>query len=191
MRALVASSLVAGVLACGLVGCIVEPAPRKNPQPNVTPPVGTTAPTPTTPPTTTPPLKIAIDKGKTLVAQPGDGAGVFITYPGEGRWAIQWTCDTNYSGRSCNYEMAIGVNNLSSLTATPADVVEKDETGFRIHATSGKTLDSAQFLTDPGASITVSVWLDGAPIGNSVFFVSNGKLSTEPVDPIELVPNVP
>jgi hypothetical protein len=177
-------------IGLGLVGCFVEPAPRKQPQPYAPQPT-TTVPT-TTPPSTTPPPKVAIDKGKTLIAQPGAGAGVFITYPGDGRWAIQWTCDTNYSGLTCPFDIAVGANNLSALVATPTNAVPSfDATGFHAHTDTGATLDSVQFSTDPGASITVSVFLRGAPVTNLVFFVSDGKLATEPTDPIELVPSAP
>ena len=192
-----ATLVLSPLLLAAVAGCIVEPAPRRSD--HYTPPpagTGTTAPPAGTgtnkPPDGSPPPRVAIDKGTTLIVSPGEGAGVFITYPGEGRWVISWTCDTKLSGNTCPFDIAIGANNVSAYNPQPTGAtVSRDAAGFRVHTDTGSTMDSVTFTTDPGASITISAWIYGSPKPSVVFFVNDGKLTTEPTDPIELVPNTP
>lgn len=176
----------AGALA---VGCIVDPGPSTRDDRSVTPAPTSTAPTP--PPTTTP-AKVSVDVGKTLVASPGDGAGIFITYAGSGHWNLTWTCDTNLSGKSCTFDVSVAAGSVAGLTATPADaIVSQSATNFRVETATGTTLDGASFDTAPGGSIVFSGTINGQPMPSLVFYVSDGKTATAPSDPIELVPNAP
>ena len=168
-------------------GCLVDPDP--GPRCNGT--CGGAAPVPTAPaPTTpTPAPKLSIDTGRTLTAQPGQGAGVFVTYAGGGRWQVAWTCDTLASARSCSFDISVAARQVGAITPTPTNaIIASDASSFRARTTTGATLDSVSFDTDPGGSIVVSSTLNGAPAPDLVFFVSDGKLATAPSDPVEFVP---
>jgi hypothetical protein len=190
MRTASIVSIVAiALLGTGLTACWVEPAPSHRTGTDPAPPP-TSAPT--TPPAPAPPPKIGIDNGKTLASAPGDGAGVFVAYFGGGHWSIQWTCDTNVTSRSCPFDISVGAADLvgPKVSPTTANLVV-DATGFRVHTETTNSLDSATFDLKPGASIVLSVAIRGAAMPSLVFYVSDGRLSTAPTDPIELVPNVP
>ncbi|MEO7091996.1 MAG: hypothetical protein ABI175_02020, partial [Polyangiales bacterium] len=150
---------------------------------------GSPAPTAPPPSTPTPPPRLAIDTGRTLTAQAGEGAGLFITYGGAGRWLVAWTCDTYVSARSCTFDVSVAAGQVSALTPTPASaIIASDATSFRARTNTGATIDSVSFNTAPGGSIVVSSTLNGVPTPDLVFFVSGDRLATAPTDPIELVP---
>jgi len=185
-RLLVSFGVVSSVCALG-VGCIVDPAPsggRSDPSPSPT--STSTAPAPSTPP------KVSIDSGRTLVVQPGQGAGVFITYKGSGHWDLSWTCDTNISGKSCTFDISVAAGTVAALTATPTNsIVAQTATNFRAVTATGSTIDGVTFDASPGGSIVFSGTINGQPAPSLVFYVSDGKLATAPSDPIELVPATP
>ena len=179
--------LIPVVMAAGLAACIVDPDPGPR---RCTVNCGSTpAPTSTAPYPSSPPPKLAIDTGRTLTVAPGEGAGLFITYAGGGRWLISWTCDTYASARSCIFDVSVSAGQISSITPTPNNaIIASSESTFRARTNTSATLDSVSFDTSPGGSIVVSSTLNGVATPDLVFFVSNGKLATAPTDPIELVP---
>ena len=183
-RTLVALGIALG--GFGLAGCVIEdgsnpPPPAVQPQP---------APTSTTP-ASNPPL-IAIDKGPNLTSDPGAGAGVFVSYGGSGSWSIAWTCDTNTSGLPCQFSIDVKSQGIQAVQPTaPSDVVSQSPTELQLGATTTTTLERVNFATDVGASIVLSVQIDGRPQPNLVFYVSNGRIVSAPTDPIELVPVTP
>ncbi len=184
--AIVASTLVIGSAVS--LGCLVDAGSSgRNDRPSgVTPSPTSTAPTPSTPP------KVSVDPGKTLVAVPGAGAGIFITYAGSGHWSLTWTCDTNLSGKSCVFDVSVAAGSVAGLTSTPADsIVSQGATNFRVQTATGTTLDGASFDTSPGGSIVFSGTINGQAMPSLVFYVSDGKTATAPSDPIELVPASP
>jgi hypothetical protein len=184
----VCAAVVPIAIAASISACLVDPdpGPRRCTVNCGTPAPTATAPQPTTP---SPPPRLSIDTGRTLTAQPGEGAGIFITYAGSGRWLVAWTCDTYASARSCAFDVSVAAARVSSLTPTPTNaIIASDGQSFRARTTTSATLDSVSFDTDPGGSIVVSSTLNGVPTPDLVFFVSNGKLATAPSDPIELVP---
>lgn len=174
--------------AFATAGCWVEPAPRRHVSPPDTTTPATPQPTPEQP-------RIPIDTGRTLHAAPGEGAGLFVTYAAGGQWSLTWTCDTKLSpGSNCPFEISVGTTEgFFDLEASPSTLVEMDgaKQSFRIRSTTTTTLESATFRVDPGAPIAISMRLRGQPYPNLLFFVSNGRLSTAPSDPIELVPTEP
>ncbi len=178
-------------LASG-VGCIVDGgSSRQERQP---PPFGTTQPSPTSTPSTpgTTPPKIAIDPGQNLTADPGAGAGVFVSYEGAGQWSIAWTCDTNTSGVPCAFAIDVKSKGITQLDPTsPSSIASQSQTELALAASTGSTLERVSFLTDFGESIVLSVQIDGRPQPNLVFYESSGRILSAPTDPIELVPVTP
>lgn len=186
MRVLL-SSLVA-VLGVAATGCWVEyDNTRRAP-----PPAHTTPQTPSTPPD---PVKVSIDTGRTLHVTPGGGAGLFITYDGGGSWKLAWTCDTNVNPRRtspCVFDIAVGTHGIKALSSQPANaIVSKDETSFTVRSATSTTLDSVTLQTEPGSSIAVTMRLENNVHPDLIWYVSDGKLTTAPSDPIELVPSAP
>ena len=183
------SVLIPIAVAASVSACLVDPDPGPR---RCTGTCGTPAgPSPTAPNPTTPaaPPLLSIDTGRTLTAQPGEGAGLFVTYAGAGRWLIAWTCDTYASARSCVFDVSVAARQLSALNPTPSNaIIASNDTSFRARTTTSATLDSVGFNTEAGGSIVVSSTLNGVPTPDLVFYVSNGKLATAPTDPVEFVP---
>ena len=186
------SIFISTAIALFVSGCLVEPAPTHrgpSPSPDVS---GTPAPSSTAPPPVSPPPRIALDSGRTLSADPGAGAGIFITYQSGGHWSLYWTCDTNASGNACAFDVSVSARAIHGYSASPLSAtVSQDGASFRARTVTSATLDGVSFDTDPGGAIVVSATLNGAPHPDLVFFVSSGKLATAPTDPIELVPTSP
>jgi hypothetical protein len=155
-------------------------------------PTTTATPTPTAPPPSGPPPKLSLDTDKSLTATPGDGAGVFVTYRDGGHWSIKWTCDTNSSQRTCAFDVSVTTQGISNFVAMPASsIVARDAVKLRAQTDTAATIDGLDIDVAPGSSIVLSATINGAPAPNLVFYVSNGKLTTEPTDPVEFVPTAP
>jgi hypothetical protein len=132
------------------------------------------------------PILADIDTNGTLIATPGQGLGVYVTYESGGHWTIAWTCDTAITNLSCSYTVAasVGVNKLTdapgtieNVGGTVAGITDvTSSTGATIQASSLTTsaTDSMTFDTAPGATITVTVQLNG-PV--SFFFVQDSKVN--------------
>jgi len=84
------------------------------------------------------PMLAKIDPSASMVQTPGQGVGVFTQYDPGGHWYVWWTCDTNTSGQSCDFEIKIGVAHGEITGATPQNFQETD------------------LLTGGGAGVTVA-----------------------------------
>jgi hypothetical protein len=146
-----------------------------------------------TPVPTEPTPRVSIDTDRSLEAQPGNGAGLFITYSAGGHWNLKWTCDTKLvPSHSCKFELAVGTHGIHEISSTPANaLVEKDAETFQIKTVTTTTIDSVDFRTDPGGAIALTMRIDGQPWPKLIWYVSDGQLSKAPSDPIELVPSAP
>jgi len=146
----------------------------------------------TDPPTTTPP-RVSIETGRALHAEPGGGAGVFITYATGGQWKVFWTCDTKVVPQhACKFELAVGTLGIQEISSLPTTaLVESDATTFRAKTITTTTIDSVNFRTEPGTAIAITMRIDDKVMPNLIWYVSDGKLTTAPSDPIELVPSAP
>jgi hypothetical protein len=187
-----ARTLIAlGLALAGGAGCMMDAGSSRDERPP--PPLGSPTTTPSTPPApTSPPPKIAIDTGQNLTADPGAGAGVFVTYAGAGQWSIAWTCDTNASGVPCDFAIDVGSKGITQLDPTAgAKVVTSTPTQLALAASTGSTLERVSFVSTFGSSIVLDVKIDGRPQPSLVFYVSNGRILSAPTNPIELVPVTP
>ena len=158
------------------------------------------------------PLLAVVDTGQTLSAPAGQGVGVFIEYQTGGHWNLSWTCDTQLTGRTCPFGIAVALTSPSSGAAaangaTPGtivnvvdDLVSPDATvtspspsELAASSTTGSSLDAIGFDTFPGATITVTVTLSGVENGSFFFFVQDGKVNGgykgTISDPLMLVPS--
>jgi hypothetical protein len=186
MRVLISSLLA--VLGLSATGCWVEyDNSRRTPPPAQT--------TPQTPTPTPDPVRVTIDTGRALTVSPGGGAGLFITYDAGGNWKLSWTCDTSVNPRRtspCVFDIAVGTHGIQELSVQPSNaVVQQDATSFSIRTSTTTTLDSATLRTEPGSSIAVTMRIDNNVYPSLIWYVSDGKLTTAPSDPIELVPSTP
>lgn len=171
------SSLVAALGAAALsAGCWVEPAPTTRTDP--TRPVATS--------------RATLDTGRTLVATPGDGAGVFVTHGVDGQWNVSWTCDTNTSKQPCGFELRVFVDGMTDLAVGGTDArLTRTAAGFVVQTNTGASLDQATFRGTPGASVTIAATINGHAYPEFFFFVQDGKVATAPSLPIELTPSAP
>jgi hypothetical protein len=130
------------------------------------------------------PILADIDTNGTLVATPGQGLGVYVTYESGGHWTIAWTCDTAITSLSCDYVVTAsvatdptsGAGALDAIGGTAQTNSTFNATNASVTATSTTTnqTDSVTFDTAPGAMITVTVQLN-APV--SFFFVQDNKVN--------------
>lgn len=172
-RALLVTALAAPLLS---IGCWVEPAPSTRTDP--------TRPTPAS--------RATLDAGRTLVATPGDGAGVFVTVGTDGLWQISWTCDTNTSKQPCGFELRVFVDGMSDLAVGGTDArLTRTAAGFVVQTTTGANLDTATFRGSAGAPVTIAATINGRAYPEFFFFVQDGKVATAPSLPIELTPSTP
>jgi hypothetical protein len=125
------------------------------------------------------PVLVEVDTNAKLQADPGDGVGVFVEYATGGKWHVFWSCDTNQTSRTCDYQVRVRPTQ-NKLT----DVV--DDSGAAIATVGGEIAmrreigaqnDGVKFVADPGSVITLEVTLDGQSKDVLFFFVQNGKLN--------------
>jgi hypothetical protein len=155
------------------------------------------------------PVLVRVQPGKTLTAAPGKGVGVFVQYATGGHWTIWWTCDTNATGQSCNYDInattkdgsITNVAGYDGTTLSPPDGglegggAEAGPPSFPILASVTNQIQGVTFDTNPGASIEVTAALNGNYDGSLFFFVDDGKKNDgykgPLTDPLEFQPAAP
>jgi hypothetical protein len=142
----------------------------------------------------TQPMLVDVDPNQTMTAKPGDGVGVFTEYQTGGHWKVWWTCDTNTTRLSCNFDIRVivasgaitNVGGQGSQSSTQL-AVARTVTSTQVH---GITFDTA-----PGAVITLDASMDGEHDGGFLFFVQSGKVnggySGTLTDPLMLEPSAP
>lgn len=135
---------------------------------------------------------VPIDAGSGLSADPGEGAGVFVEFLGDGQWNVWLTCDTELTGRSCAYDIYATAN---GIVATGEDDLEADDglyedfNSLQLSADTTVDFDDMLFTTDPGEPVEIEVWLDGQLDGSLVFWVADGTiLKGLPTNPTLFVP---
>ena len=72
---------------------------------------------------------VPIDAGETLQADPGEGVGVFVEYMGGGEWNVWATCDTEFSGFSCAFDVFVNADGLivgDDADLEASDFIDKD-----------------------------------------------------------------
>jgi hypothetical protein len=147
-------------------------------------------------------MLVDVDTNRTMVAQPGDGVGVFTEYAAGGHWHIFWTCDTNRTRFDCGFNIAISTSSPitdaagESLDVNDALSVAKVSTGqLGVVAQTSTQVKGITFDTMPGTSVTLDAQLDGERDGRILFFVQDGQVnggySGPLADPITFEPSTP
>jgi hypothetical protein len=169
-----------------LGGCVVEehPAPRAWTVSGGGEPAATTTPPsdPSTPSTSNAPMLVQVDTGQTMNAAGGEGVGVFVEYFKGGHWHLWWSCDTNRTSQSCNFDVhaTVSAGSISNIdngelnggVATPTSTSSVDVT-----STTSTDVHGVRFDTAPGAIITVEASVGGLKDGSFLFFVQDGKVN--------------
>src|SRR3954468_10911544 len=70
-------------------------------------------------------LRMDIDTDQTLVANPGDGAGLFVEYAAGGEYHVFSACDTNKSDYVCHWVVVASIDPTLSMEATDDGTLEK------------------------------------------------------------------
>lgn len=148
------------------------------------------------------PDQVEVDTGAVINVTPGEGAGVFVEYFGDGAWSVTTSCDTDLTNRPCAYDIIIAVApeiTVSSPalvpTSEPVDrLTLRDDGTFRLTAGTASRLGGITFLTDPGAAIEMDMLLDGQAQPWFVFWSQDGELASgdeESSNPIAFTPTLP
>ncbi len=144
-----------------------------------------------------------IDTGVVLDAEPGEGAGAFIEYLGEGRWHVFVACDTTDPASACQWDVVVNgadpVTRSTAITGFKSDGLEVDDAvygtstgGVALQTFTDDTLDGFFFDTAPGEPIRIEVWLDGVLDPRFIYWPGDGVVHRgAPSDPLDLVPTEP
>ncbi len=122
---------------------------------------------------------VPIDAGETLQADPGEGVGVFVEYLGGGEWNVWATCDTEFSGFNCIYDVFVDADGLiveDDLDLEEKDFVEEDIDFAHFGFDTDFDTDGVAFSTFAGDPVQIEVWLDGSPDASIVFWAANDTI---------------
>ena len=150
------------------------------------------------------PMLVVVDPNQTMVANPGDGAGVFTQYQTGGHWYVWWTCDTNKTGLTCPFDITITVStgsivNVASQAFEATDALTSTSTSVEAITTTTTGIDGVTFDTVvPDGTlpiITLDAQLDGQEDGSYLYFVQDGSINGNYhgmlTDPLMLEPQAP
>lgn len=150
------------------------------------------------PPTDTP-AQESVDTGAVILVDPGQGAGLFVEYRGDGEWDVFTSCDTDITDRPCQFDVIISAAPGVSISAPtlhdaePVDSLElRSDGSFRMATGTATKLGGVNFSTDPGAAIQIDMLLDGEAQPDFVRWISGG-LSQEgtTTNPADFIPTLP
>lgn len=146
-----------------------------------------------------------IDANQTVTTMPGQGVAMVVEYASGGHWTVYTTCDTqtstNASGTPCTFEGFItavpdstgATSQISNVTGDGIegnDYVESTDQGAHFYFETSSDKDQMTFDADAGATIQLTMYLDGEPQPRFVYWVGDSVLHTgAPTDPINLAPN--
>ena len=136
--------------------------------------------------------------------RPGQGVGVFTQYKTGGQWTVWWTCDTNVTSLSCNFQIDVTVasgasgaitNVVNQLTEQGALLSQPTPNEVSATTTTTTAVDGIVFNTTPGAVITLDAKVGGSEDGSFLFFVQDGQVNGgyqgTLSDPLMLEPSSP
>lgn len=140
-----------------------------------------------------------IDPNEPLVADPGEGVGVFVEYQGDGRWSFFTTCDTAQSDYECYFDIVVAPIRRDSLLGVLPDGLERDDSLELIGQNSVQFLswtstDTDGFLVDsePGMALQIDLLLDGECANPYLYWFGDGAIHRgAPSNPFELEPLEP
>jgi hypothetical protein len=150
-------------------------------------------------------MTVKIDADMTLAAVPGQGVGLFVEYRAGGHWQVSWSCDTDLSGQTCAYDVAIVgmpaqsatlISNVAPVSPTAANQLNQPSPQeVDVSTTTSSSLDGVTFDAPAGSSIEINALLGGVKDGISIFFVQDGRVdggySGALTDPLIFEPSAP
>ncbi len=119
---------------------------------------------------------VPIDEGGALEADPGEGVGVFVEYRGAGEWNVWVTCDTEFSGFSCAYDLFVTAPDIvvtDDVDLESDDFLDHEFDTLHAGFDTDRDVDGVTFSIFEGDPIELEVWLDGEPNGSLVFWTAN------------------
>jgi hypothetical protein len=146
------------------------------------------------------PMLVNIDSDVALDAKPGDGVGVFVEYYAGGTYRIWTTCDTNFSGATCPFDIFTSVDTSSSIIAITEENLEKFDSitvqqtqgTVDLHFETDSDYDAIEIDVTPGAILRVEALIDGTSDPRFVYWFGNGVLHEgAPTSPVDLSPSKP
>jgi hypothetical protein len=147
------------------------------------------------------PMLVDVDANRTMTAAPGEGVGVFTEYATGGHWHVWWTCDTNVTAASCNFDLTASVtsgslaNVASALLEGGDQLVQANAAEVEVLTTTSTDVDGVRFDTSPGAVVTLEAKMNGQADGRILFFVQdgvvNGGYKGMLTDPLMFEPSTP
>ncbi len=138
-----------------------------------------------------------LDTDEIMDVEPGQGAGLMVEYLAGGTWQLWTTCDTDYTGLSCNFDVEVVTSApIESVSNVVLEGYERvDITGdyqLFFDASTGVDYDQVTFDTTPGASIDVELVLDGCVEPQYIYWVRNNQVLHGGVgSPIAFTPDIP
>jgi hypothetical protein len=139
-----------------------------------------------------------IDTGEGFDLDEGRGVGVFVEYEGNGQYRISTTCDSTFTGYSCNFDVIASVAEGGSLIDfAPGDLEDDalDEIApgvVNLRTVTEFDVDSFTLQTDPGAVLAVDVLLDCGCGNPYLFWIGDGAIhGGAPSGVLELEPSSP
>jgi len=151
------------------------------------------------PPPADDPVQVGIDTGRAVDAEPGEGVGVFVEYAEGGVWRLWTSCDTTYSGATCEFDIQVTVDDGSELLSVGAEDLEDgdqagayDEFSGFLQTDTTDDADGVRFETTPGAVLRVDTFLDGQAQPRFVYWVGDDVVHAgAPTNPVDFVPSAP
>lgn len=140
----------------------------------------------------------AIDTGEGFELDAGRGVGVFVEYDGDGQYRVSTTCDSAYTGYSCNFDVLVNVAEGGDLVDfAPGDLeddsLDEISPGFvNLRTVTEYDVDSFTLQTDPGAVLAIDVLLDCGCGNPYLFWIGDGAIhGGSPSNTLELEPTAP
>ncbi len=151
------------------------------------------------------PVNGDIATGQTIDSDPGTGAGVFVEYAGAGEWHLWTTCDTPTSGEACEYTLFARANSSVRFESFDGPVGAYDGAGpyapgvLEADFETTNEIDGLRFHADPGATVTITAWLDGVAEPRAIYWYGLATDGSDapvlhpgaPSDPVALTPDTP
>lgn len=140
--------------------------------------------------------EVAIVEAPPLVSPPGEGAGVFVEWRGDGDWALTTACDTKLTKLTCTWDVFIEARSGLVDSARPplghagSAAITLASGRAELHSVDTSASDTVLFhVTDPTAKVRIEAWLDGKA-DPRVFYWTGPDVIHEgaPSNPVDFAP---
>lgn len=186
-------ALTVGVAAAGTAGCFFVDSGHGGSDDSWDD--GDDVTNPPDPPVTTI-TQVSIQPDQLLQATPGEGVGIFVEYNTGGKWHVWTTCDTFVSKSVCAFDIFAGSSRIENLHGYAADQVEGFDSltdlgdgTVELLVDTDSDVDGLVLDMEPGAPLTLEVYLDGQSAAPFVYWVSGDVIHTgAPDNPVDFAP---